>query len=210
MPNALEAIAPQIGAELAAIVQPMLKRLEDDCAARIAAASVRSGMINREGALVLTMGDGSQQVLGVVVGADGKDGTNGLDGTNGADGEDGKPGVNGQDGRDGMTGPTGLGFEDLDVSLSEDGRTVVLSLTRGDLTQTFELFFPVMIYRGVYDPDHGLAYEPGDTVTYGGSLWVCNAPTKARPGEGEGPWRLAVKRGRDGKDFAGPQMKVPA
>jgi hypothetical protein len=55
----------------------------------------------------------------------------------------------------------------------------------------------------------GRAYLPGDTVTFGGSAWVCGAPTAARPGETEKAWTLAVKRGRDGKDFAGPQLKVP-
>ena len=39
-------------------------------------------------------------------------------------------------------------------------------------------------------------YEPGNAVTHDGSLWVCVAPTKGRPGPAAG-WRLAVKRGRD-------------
>jgi hypothetical protein len=53
-------------------------------------------------------------------------------------------------------------------------------------------------YRGVHEA--GTAYDAGDTVTYGGSLWHCNSLTKDRPGEGNPAWTLAVKRGRDGKD----------
>ncbi len=44
-------------------------------------------------------------------------------------------------------------------------------------------------------------YEAGDGVTYGGSWWIAqmDRPSEA-PGKVEGEWRLAVKRGRDGKD----------
>ena len=54
-------------------------------------------------------------------------------------------------------------------------------------------------YRGVHEPS--VAYDTGDTVTHGGSLWHCNVLTKERPGEGSKAWTLAVKRGRDGKDL---------
>ena len=77
---------------------------------------------------------------------------------------------------------------------------------RGDQVKRFEIALPAMVYRGVFEA--GRRYAPGDTVTFGGSSWVCNAPTDAKPGETEKAWTLAVKRGRDGKDFAGPQIKV--
>lgn len=54
-------------------------------------------------------------------------------------------------------------------------------------------------YRGVHEPS--VAYDIGDTVTHGGSLWHCNSLTKERPGEGSKAWTLTVKRGRDGKDL---------
>ena len=54
------------------------------------------------------------------------------------------------------------------------------------------------IYRGVHVD--GKQYERGDTVTWAGAVWHCNAPTSERPGDGSTFWRLAVKRGRDGKD----------
>lgn len=58
---------------------------------------------------------------------------------------------------------------------------------------------PVMIYQGVYKS--GQDYLPGDTVTWGGSLWHCDELTQDKPGEtGSKGWTLATKRGRDGRD----------
>lgn len=62
--------------------------------------------------------------------------------------------------------------------------------------KTFRL--PAMVYRGVFV--EGSDYLPGDTTTWGGSLWHCDAPTRDKPGEGSKAWRLAAKRGRDGRD----------
>ena len=52
-------------------------------------------------------------------------------------------------------------------------------------------------YRGVYRA--GIRYQPQDAVTWGGSLWVAQEATDAKPGEAEAEsrsWRLAVKRGK--------------
>lgn len=59
------------------------------------------------------------------------------------------------------------------------------------------LSVPVMIYRGVWREG---SYQKGDTCTWAGSLWHCDEPTSEKPGMGKG-WRLAVKRGADGKDL---------
>jgi integrin beta 3 len=150
--------------------------------------AITEGLINNSGELVLVFADGSSHPVGRVVGLDGKDG------------------VNGRDGLDGAIGPAGLGFDDLDLEIGDDGRTVLVKFARGDDALSFELGFPVMIYRGVYQPDTD--YVRGDAVTFGGSVWICGQPTRARPGETEGAWTLAVKRGRDGKDFAGPQPRA--
>jgi hypothetical protein len=59
-------------------------------------------------------------------------------------------------------------------------------------------YLPVMVYRGVFVPGD---YEPGDTVTWAGSMWHCQQPTSDKPGEiGSKGWTLCVKKGRDGKD----------
>lgn len=53
-------------------------------------------------------------------------------------------------------------------------------------------------YCGVWQP--GTVYRESNSVTDSGSLWMCMAPqTTQRPGDGP-DWRLAVKRGKDGKD----------
>lgn len=105
---------------------------------------------------------------------------------------DGLPGEKGEPGQDGKDG---LGFDDLTVE--HDGeRGVVLRFQRGDVVKEFPLTFDVVLDRGVYKA--GQEYAKGDAVTWGGSLWIAQKETSAKP-EG-GDWRLAVKRGRDGKD----------
>jgi integrin beta 3 len=151
----------------------------------IEARTLTDALIERDGRLVLVFADGSSRAVGQVVGRDGVDGKDGADG------------------QDGAMGQPGLGFEDMTLALDDNGRTLRVTFDRGDAMQEFQLDFPVLIYRGVYRPETD--YVRGDAVTFGGSAWVCGQPTQARPGETEGAWTLAVKRGRDGKDFAGPR-----
>jgi hypothetical protein len=58
---------------------------------------------------------------------------------------------------------------------------------------------PTMKYVGVHR--EGEEYQPGNFVTWGGSMWHANEVTKARPGDG-GTWTLCVKKGRDAKPEA--------
>lgn len=101
------------------------------------------------------------------------------------------------DGKDGRDGTDGVGFDDLTVD--HDGeRGIVLRFARGSEVKEFPLSFPVTIDRGVYK--EGSAYQRGDAVTWGGSLWIAQKDLPdSKPGMGDG-WRLAVKKGRDGKD----------
>jgi hypothetical protein len=50
----------------------------------------------------------------------------------------------------------------------------------------------------------------GDVVTFGGSMWHCNAATEEKPGDGSAAWTLAAKRGRDGKDVTAREGKAKA
>ena len=84
------------------------------------------------------------------------------------------------------------------MALQEDGRTLALSLRTGDTVVTKSVRFAVPIYGGVYKAGH---YSQGDSVTYGGSMWIAKCDTDLAPGGGNDDWRLAVKRGRDGKDI---------
>lgn len=86
-----------------------------------------------------------------------------------------------------------------DVTKMSDERTVFISyeMSNGHIT-TNEFTIPTMIYLGVYSKEK--EYEPGDVVTWGGSLWHCNEQTKDKPGEHNSKgWILIVKRGRDAK-----------
>ncbi|HFS3287667.1 TPA: phage portal protein, partial [Escherichia coli] len=88
------------------------------------------------------------------------------------------------------------GVADIDVSMTgERSFSVVVRQSSGQRTEkTFSL--PVMLYRGVFRA--GETYHPGDTVTWGGSLWHCNSMTEDKPGEAHSSaWTLAAKRGRD-------------
>lgn len=97
------------------------------------------------------------------------------------------PGPQGPAGRD------GFGFDDLSVVETEKG--YMIRFKRGQDVQDFRI--PVMIYQGVFTD--GKTYRRGDTVTWGGSLWHCDTETTDKPDGGKS-WRLAAKRGRDGKD----------
>jgi hypothetical protein len=107
------------------------------------------------------------------------------------------PGPPGKDGRDGLAGADGLGFEDLDVTFDGD-RTLALTFTRGDRQKAFPIPLPFLRHCGIYTD--GVAYAPGDVVTWAGSAWHCREATTVRPGDGLKAWTLIVKRGRDGKD----------
>jgi len=112
-------------------------------------------------------------------------------------GPPGPAGEQGPAGPRGERGVDGLGFDDLEFDTREDGRTIVLRFVRGDEVKEVEAQFPAILYRGIYREDTG--YDAGDAVTWGGSLWIALRDTRSKPGEASSDWRLAVKKGRDGK-----------
>jgi hypothetical protein len=127
-------------------------------------------VINRDGNLVITMTDGTPRELGCVIGKDG---------------------APGRDGKDGEPGRDGVGFDDLDLTETEEG--VFLRFMRGDQVKSFRL--PIVVDRGVWREGQ---YRKGDGVTWAGSFWIAQEDTTEKPDTGKG-WRLAVKKGRDGK-----------
>jgi len=146
------------------------------------------------------------------------------DGLDGKDGKDGKDGVGlagaiidrsgelvvtltngetrnlgpvvGKDGAPGKDGADGFGFDDLEASYDGE-KTVTLKFVKGERAKEFAFTLPVVIDRGVYK--EGQIYRPGDGVTWGGSYWICQEETSEKPDSGKG-FRLAVKKGRDGRD----------
>lgn len=131
---------------------------------------VMDALIDRDNCLVLTLSNGSTKNLGRIVGRDGKDGA---------------PGAPGAD---------GVGFDDL--TFEYDGeRTITLKFVKGEQVKDFSVKVPMMIYRGIFSESK--EYEAGDCVTWGGSVWVAQRKTTAKP-ETNDDWKLAVKRGKDG------------
>lgn len=102
----------------------------------------------------------------------------------------------GRDGIDGKDGADGLGFDDIDIT--HDGeRGFTIAVVRGDRRKEFTFQLPVVLERGVYKVGH--EYARGDAVTFDGSYWIAQKDSPAgRPGQSP-DWRLAVKKGRDGK-----------
>lgn len=100
--------------------------------------------------------------------------------------------------QDGKDGQDGLGFEDFEV-LHDGERSFTLRFVRGEQAKEATFTIPCVLDRGVFK--EGTEYQRGDGATWAGSYWIAQATTREKPGTG-GDWRLAVKRGRDGKDFA--------
>lgn len=145
--------------------------------------ALAGALIDRSGNLILTLSDGTTRELGAVIGKDGRDG------------------------RDGDRGPAGFSLADFDTEFRHADKTLVLKFAAGDTLETHEIFLPYVRDVGVWKD--GATYLEGDGVTWGGSFWTAQKDTTAKPDSSD-DWRLAVKRGRDGKDFAGPQVKAPA
>jgi hypothetical protein len=87
-----------------------------------------------------------------------------------------------------------------------DERTVdiTVSLASGKSTKK-TMITPTAVYRGVFDVKSDKPYTRGDMATWAGSVWHCQVDeTKAKPGENNQDWKLAVKAGRD----ANPTVKM--
>jgi hypothetical protein len=96
-----------------------------------------------------------------------------------------------KDGRD------ALQLEDFQCSLN--GRMLTLALVRGSVRVERVLKLDIPLYREIWKDSE--SYDKGDCVTYDGALWIAlKDNTKSRPGEfSTKAWRLAVKKGRNGK-----------
>jgi integrin beta 3 len=151
------------------------------------AVSVKSGQILQDGTLSLVLTDGATVNVGNVVGPKGDKGDPG-ETIKGDKGDKGDAGTDGSD---------GLGFEDLDIEAADERHFKIVA-RRGEKAVERVFRVPALIYRGIHK--EGEAYEPGDVVTFGGSMWVAKADTKEKPKDGA-DWQLSVKKGRDGRDF---------
>lgn len=129
-----------------------------------------------------------QARVAVLEGHQPRDGRDGLPGAPGPVGPPGEKGLDGAPGRDGTV-------DQLD--LVYDGERT-LSWTRKDTTDpVWQVRVPLVLDRGVYQA--GQTYDRGDGTSWAGSFWIAQRATDQKPGEGDTGWRLAVKRGSEGK-----------
>jgi hypothetical protein len=159
-------------------------------------------------------------------GPEGKRGVQGERGEKGERGEPGKPGATGPAGVDGQNGERGLKGEPgrnasdmafiqeqivqlveravaaMDFTSKDGGRTIQV-LHGGALLREIKTW--LVLDAGVWK--EGTNYVRGDGVTLGGSFFIAQQDTSAKPGASD-EWRLAVKRGTDGRD-AKPDGQPP-
>lgn len=100
-----------------------------------------------------------------------------------------------KDGRD------ALPLESFDLILGEDGRTVTVKMQAGETVIEKSVKMPALIDRGVFSAEKAAEYEKGDGTTYGGCYWIAQKDAPEGVPGGSADWRLAVKKGRDGKDL---------
>jgi len=141
-------------------------------------------------------------------GKDGRDGIDGKDGAPGAagpqgdkgearDGRDGLPGVPGLPGDKGADGKDGIGIDDYEVVLEDDGRFEVRRWKRGDdVVKEIRIKHAWPLYREVWQPAKG--YDKGDIVTCSNESWIAVADNSDKPPSAA--WRLMARKGRDGRD----------
>ena len=99
----------------------------------------------------------------------------------------------------------GAGVAGIDVATDGDTFSVEVRATDGKVKRA-QARLPGLRYKGVFSPEE--KYEAGDACTQGGSVWIAteSGSKLGTPGVGASGWRLAVKRGVDGRDVKpGPE-----
>lgn len=151
-------------------------------------------------------------------------------------GPPGPAGVHGEVGPQGLRGPSGDKGEKGDSG--RDGRDAAdLALLRSYIVEQIAVEIADVFAKASFaSPDFGRtlnatlggkdheiktgipldagtwterAYAAGDTVTHGGSLFIARIATSEKPGKSD-DWRLAVKRGADGRDWRPPPQERAA
>jgi integrin beta 3 len=131
-------------------------------------------------------------------------GAAGLDGKNGERGQKGEPGRNASDLtylEDRVVEQVSRALKTATVTTPDGGRTLRWAI--GDTVH--EIKTAIVLDAGVWK--EGATYVAGDGVTLGGSFFIAQAETLAKPGKSD-DWRLAVKRGSDGRDARTDDKRV--
>lgn len=130
-------------------------------------------MIDRDGALVLTMTNGEVRSLGAVVGKDGRDGTDG------------------KDGRD------GIGLESFDLEYLDETHEIRVKASCAGRVK--EVRYPAGGIRPAGYWREGTKAQAGEVFTHDGSGWVAKSATTAKPSTDCADWVLIARKGRDGE-----------
>lgn len=88
------------------------------------------------------------------------------------------------------------GLDNIEADFDGE-RRLTLRFTMGAQVKQVEVVLPVPIDRGIWDQDMG--YERGDTVSFGGSLWIAQVKSRGQTPGTSPAFRLAAKKGRDGR-----------
>lgn len=127
-------------------------------------------MIDRDGALQITMTNGEVKNLGVVVG------------------KDGSPGKDGEH---------GVSLDSFDMDYIEETHEVRIKATCG--TRTKELRYPAGGIRAGGYWREGTKALAGQVFTHDGSTWAAKSATTAKPSTDSEDWILMARKGRDGE-----------
>jgi Collagen triple helix repeat (20 copies) len=136
-------------------------------------------------------------------GEHGEAGIQGATGPAGADGKDGAPGQKGEPGRnaadltylqDYAAEQVARALKTATMTSPDGGRTLHWKI--GDVVH--EIKTAIILDAGVWK--EGATYAAGDGVTLGGSFFIAQTVTTAKPSKSE-DWRLAVQRGKDGNNY---------
>lgn len=138
----------------------------------------------------------------------------------GPKGDRGEQGKQGPPGERGTKGETGRNASDLtflqDYVVEQVGRAIkTASVTTQDGGRTLrwaigetvlhEIKTAIVLDAGVWR--EGTAYVAGDGVSFGNSFFIAQRATTLKPPSDD--WRLAVRAGRDGRDFRPDNDKPP-
>jgi hypothetical protein len=81
----------------------------------------------------------------------------------------------------------------MTIASPDSGRTLQVAVGE----KTWQIKTSIPLDAGVWTER---AFAAGDTVSHGGSLFIAQTETSEKPGKSD-EWRLAVKRGNDGRDW---------
>lgn len=165
---------------------------------------VAGAILDRGGALILTLTDGSTRDLGTVVGEEGQPGAPGAPASDETIAEAVAAYLVANPPAPGERGERGFSLDDFDTELSADGLSLLLKFARGDTVETHEIPLPQgpagkdgrgFTVRSTYD--EAAQYDAGDIVALNGGTFVALADD---PGPCPGPgWQMWARQGKTGK-----------